>query len=233
MRQLPLELGHRPSLAGDDFLVADSNRAAVAWLDSWPSWPAVGLAIYGPSGCGKTHIAHVWRGRSGAPLIDPAGLAGADLPVLVAAAGAVAIDDIDPQLQPIAERPLLHLHNLLAERRGHLLICSRTPPARWHVVLPDLASRLAAMPAVAVEPPEDALLEAVMAKLFADRQLAVGAEVIQYLGRRIERSFAAAREVVAALDRASLAARRRVTPALAREVLAGMGLSDEQPPGTD
>ena len=56
MAQLPLDLGHRASFSGEDFLVAPCNAAAVACLDSWPDWPAPGLAVHGPEGCGKTHL---------------------------------------------------------------------------------------------------------------------------------------------------------------------------------
>lgn len=218
-RQLPLELGHRPALGREDFLVAPSNEAAVAWLDAWPDWPGGGLAVFGPAGCGKTHLAHVWRARSHAAMLEPGRFAENAPPVLIGEGRAVVLDGVGPPLAPHAERHLLHLHNLLRERDGHLLICARTAPSRWPVTLRDLASRLAALPAVAVTPPDEALIEAVLVKQFADRQLAVAPEIIAFIVGRIERSFAAVAEIVAALDRASLAARRRVTLALARDVL--------------
>jgi chromosomal replication initiation ATPase DnaA len=85
--------------------------------------------------------------------------------------------------------------------------------------LPDLRSRLLAAPSVAIGAPDDALLGAVLAKLFTDRQLQVSPEVIEWLLRRIERSFAGARGAVARLDAAALALKRPVTVLLAREVL--------------
>ncbi len=121
--------------------------------------------------------------------------------------------------QSADEEALLHLYNLLAERQGHLLLAAREPPARWTIGLADLRSRLLAAPAVAVEAPDDALLGAVLVKLFADRQLRISEEVIAYLLPRIERSFAAAQAIVAALDRAALAGQRAVTVPLARDVL--------------
>ncbi len=217
--QLALDLGHRPALGGDDFLVAPCNRAAVAWLDLWPDWPGPALAVHGPPGCGKTHLAHVWRARSGAIPVAPAALA--DPPALAAAARAFVLDGVDPDRTPLDEAGLLHFYNLVAERGGHLLICARVAPARWPVALADLRSRLAAAPAVAVAAPDDALIEAVLVKLFADRQLAIGADALRYLATHMERSFEAARNAVAAIDRAALAARRRVTVALIRDVLAG------------
>jgi chromosomal replication initiation ATPase DnaA len=218
--QLPLDLGHRPALGREDFLVADCNAAAVAWIDRWPDWPGGGLALHGPAGCGKTHLAEVWRARSGARRLDAAVLATAEPPQLLGAARACMIDGLydNGAVRP-DERRLLHLYNLLRERGGHVLLAARAAPARWPVALPDLKSRLGALAAVEIGPPDDVLLAAVLVKLFVDRQLAVGAEVIDYLARRMERSFEAARRLVAALDREALAAHRRISLPLAREVL--------------
>jgi chromosomal replication initiation ATPase DnaA len=125
---------------------------------------------------------------------------------------------VDPA-EEAAEEPLLHLFNLVAERRGALLLTGRTPPVQWPLRLADLRSRLLASPAVALKAPDDALLGAVLVKLFADRQLAVGEEVVAFLLREIERSFEAARRAVALLDAAALAAGRAVTVPFAKEVL--------------
>jgi chromosomal replication initiation ATPase DnaA len=218
--QLPFDLGHRPALGREDFLVADCNAAAVAWIDRWPEWPGNGLAIFGPSGCGKSHLAEVWLTRSGARRIEPAALVRAEPPQLVGEAAECLIDGLydDAAARP-EERRLLHLYNLLRERGGHLLLLSCAAPARWPVQLPDLKSRLGALPAVEIGPPDDALLAAVMVKLFADRQLVVGNEVVQYLVARMERSFEAARRIVAALDREALATHRRIALPLARDIL--------------
>ena len=220
--QLALDLGHRPALGRDDFLVAACNRDAVAWLDRWPDWPAGGLAIVGPAGCGKSHLAAVWRAASGAPLLTPAALDGAEPAALLGGAAACVIDDADRDIAGTTrERPLLHLYNHLRELRGQLLLTGRTPPARWPIALPDLASRLAALPAVGVGMPDEALIAAVLVKLFADRQLRVGQDVIMFLVPRLERSFEAARQIVAAIDRAALAGGRPITIPLVRDVLAG------------
>jgi chromosomal replication initiation ATPase DnaA len=215
MAQLPLDLGHRASFGDDDFLVAPCNEAAVAWLDRWPDWPGPGLALWGPAGCGKTHLAHVFQVRSGARLIQPLELGEASPASLAEGNGELALDGAPP----VDERALLHLYNLVAERRGHLLILSRQAPARWAVGLPDLASRLAAMPAIRIDPPDEVVIEGLLVKLFADRQLVVQPEVVAYLVRRMERSFEAVRRTVARLDRESLARHRPVTLPLAREII--------------
>jgi DnaA regulatory inactivator Hda len=218
--QIPLDLSHRPAMGAADFLVAPCNRAAVALLDRWPAWPGPALVIHGPEGCGKTHLTHVWRARSGAAAIPRQALMPDAVPALLGAARAAVVEDVD---RGVDERALLHLHNVLAEDGGHLLLTARRSPAEWGVALPDLASRLAAAMRVAVDGPDDALIGAVLVKHFADRQLAVEPAVITFLLARMERSFASARAVVAALDSAALAAKRRITVPLAREVLRRLG----------
>ncbi len=225
--QFAFDFPHRPAYGAADFLVAPSNAAAIAWLDLWPDWPASTLVLHGPEGCGKTHLTHVWRARSGAPAIAPEALTVANLPVLVGEGRAAVVDGAERA----AEQALLHLVNLIAERRGTLLLTAAAPPARWGTQLADLRSRLLAAPLAAVLPPDDALIGAVLLKLFADRQLIVGEEVIHFLLRHMERSFAAALRIVAALDRAALAAQRRITVPFARAVLEAVGEANPDRPG--
>ncbi|MGO8914695.1 MAG: HdaA/DnaA family protein [Stellaceae bacterium] len=213
--QLPLDLPHRPALGRADFLVAPCNQDAVAWLDRWPRWPAPALALCGPPGSGKTHLAHVFAARAAARFIDPAALTTRLVPILLCEAVAAIVDDADRA----PEEPLLHLYNLLAERGGHLLVAAREPPARWPIALADLRSRLVACPAVAVAAPDEALVGALLVKLFADRQLQVGEGVVAYLALQLDRSFDAALRAVAALDAASLAEHRRITVPLVKRVL--------------
>ncbi len=221
-RQMPLDLGHRAAVGREDFLIAPENRDAVAWLDLWPKWPAPGLVIYGPEACGKTHLAEVWRARSNARLVTPADIAGRDAPAIAGEARAFVVERAD---RGIDERAMFHLYNYVAADQGWLLLTAESPVAQWPLRLPDLRSRLAALPAVAMLPPGDALIEAVMIKQFADRQLRVTPDVIAYLVPRLERSLAAVRAVVAALDRAALAAGRPVTVPLARQILSEFATS--------
>ena len=214
-RQLALDLGQRTALGREDFLIAPHNADAVAWIDSWPEWPSAALAVFGPAGSGKTHLASVFAARTGAEFIDRSSIVGAMRRVLDASLREAVLEDADG----FADTALLHLLNAFAEKRGHMLLTARTAPARWNVHLADLKSRLRAMPAIAIAAPDDESLAAILVKLFADRQLRVDQPVIDYLRTRIERSFDGARQAVVALDAASLAQRRDITVALAREVL--------------
>lgn len=212
--QMPLDLGHAPSYLEEDFLFAPSNMEALQWLHRWPDWPHFSLALYGSAGSGKTHLAHIFAARSSGIFASADALG--DIAAL-AAHRAVIVEDGD---RGIDEEALLHLHNLLRESGHFLLLTGRAPPSRWKIDLPDLHSRLAAIPAIEIGSPDDALLHAVLLKLFADRQLPVSEEVLAYLLARMERSFAAARALVAALDLASLSRQRAITIQLAREILA-------------
>ncbi len=224
-RQLTLDLDQRPAFGRDDFLVAASNSEAVAWLDRWPDWPAPALAIYGPPGCGKSHLAAVWRARTGARPVDAPALARQPAPTLAAGPSPrCVIDDADAVPgDPGRESGLLHLYNHIADVGGALLLTGREAPARWPVALPDLASRLAALPAAPVGPPDDGLIGAVLVKLFADRQLRVGQEVVAFVLPRMERSLEAARSLVERIDGDALARHRRITVPFVREVLRDQG----------
>lgn len=216
-----LDLGHRPALEREDFLVAPSNELAVGWIDRWPDWPAQALAIYGPAGSGKTHLCQVWRRSSQAVEITADELRRDEPPALLGSQSACVVEGFAAVVgqEPEVARRLLHLYNMVLERGGFVLVSDRNPPARWVCPLADLRSRLAGMQAVALGEPDETLVQAVLVKLFADRQLTVSPDVIQFLTPRIERSLDAARRVVAAIDEQALAAGRAVTVPLARLVL--------------
>jgi chromosomal replication initiation ATPase DnaA len=214
--QLVFNLPFRSATGAEDFLVSRSNEAAVAAIDAWPDWAQRVLAVVGPAGAGKSHLADLWRTRAGAGR-----LAGSELTEAAveqaAAAGALAIEDIDRGLSD--ERVLFHLLNLARETRLFLLLTTRLAPGEIAIGLADLRSRLRALPLVRIEPPDEALLRALLVKLFADRQIAIEPHVVAYLALHMERSAEAARSVVAEVDRLALRAHRRVTRALAAEAL--------------
>jgi len=214
--QLLLPFAHRPASDRESFLPAPCNRDALAWLDRWPDWPSCTVLLHGPSGCGKTHLASIWAARADAPWLERP-------PPIEARPGAVrtfVLDDVDRMVRsPEDEIALLQFYNWVVERRGHMLLTARRPVAGWALNLPDLISRLRAAPAIAIGAPDDALLGAVLRKLFDDRQLGVSEDVIRYMLVHMERSFAAARTVVAALDERSLEQHRAITVPLVRAVL--------------
>ncbi|MBT3990371.1 MAG: DNA replication protein [Rhodospirillaceae bacterium] len=218
--QLPFEFDHRPSLSGEDFLVAPCNQEAVAWLDKWPDWPAPFLVIYGPAGCGKTHLSHVFMAKSGALQLTSAMMSDAGLPSLLSSSDNFVADDGDVIFgRDFDEEALFHIYNDLSSRGGHMLITASRPPNDWQIKLADLASRIKAAPAIGIGMPEDDLIKAVLVKLFSDRQLRVEIGVIDYVAKRMERSLDAARQFVKFADKAALVEKKGITLPLARDVL--------------
>ena len=207
--QLRLNLERRPDHARAAFVVSGSNVLAVRTLDAWPDWRGGALALVGPPGSGKTHLASVWALRLQAlawPTQDGDGPA--DGPLL--------IEDADRSL---AEEALFHLLNLAARPGGGLLLTSRRPPSQWPARLPDLRSRLNALPVAELEAPDDTVLDAMLRKFFRERNIRPSEELLAYLVRRIERSAQSAADVVARLDEAAHAYQRGVSRSLARLVL--------------
>jgi len=216
--QLSFDLPVKTAHGREDFFVSSANAAAVAMIEGWQSWPGRKLVLVGAEASGKTHLVHVWATLSGAQVIDASRLKNADVPDL--ATSPVAVEDCDRIIGDAdAEEALFHLHNLALAEGQSLLFTGPNAPNYWSIALPDLASRLKGTPVVKLEAPDDALLTALMAKLFHDRQVVPNADVLPYLVQRIERSCAAARATVKALDAAALAQGRAVTRKLAQEVL--------------
>lgn len=220
MKQLTLEIEPRPALGREDFLVSPGNRAAVEWIDRWPDWPAPILALAGPAGSGKTHLAQVWRARSQALSLDGHDLLHANLPSMQEEGWNCLIDRAELLAgDPQGEESLFHVYNRLSQWQGNLLLVGRNLPMRWPVKMPDLHSRLATAVPVELALPDDALMRALLVKLFSDRQLLPGKGVIEFLVMRMERSYAAASRIVAEMDARALEERREVRLPLARAVL--------------
>lgn len=217
-QQLGLDLPSRTALGRDDFFVAPSNAIAAAMIDGWQGWAGRKLTLTGPQGSGKTHLAHVWAALSGARILSATDLSEADIPDL--ARSCVAIEDV-PAIagNRQAETALFHLHNLVLAEGHSLLLTGTSPVGLWNLTLPDLTSRMRAAGSAALEAPDDMLLTAVLVKLLADRQLTPKPDLIPYLLLRMDRSFAAAGDLVAAMDAASLAQKKPVTRSLAAQVL--------------
>ncbi len=217
--QLTFDLPVRPARGREDYFVSPANALVVAQIDGWRDWPQRKLVLCGPQGAGKTHLAHVWADQSGARIVDAASLTQTDIGAL-ATSGPVAVEDADAIAgQPPAEQALFHLHNLLLAEGGSLLLTARRAPTHWALSLPDLQSRIEATATATLTAPDDALLSALLVKLFSDRQIAVTPRLIPYLVTRMDRSFAAAQDIVSRLDRTALATGRRISEKLASELL--------------
>lgn len=225
-RQLSFDLPAKTALGREDFFVSPANALAVAMISA-TSWPGNKLVLSGPAGAGKTHLAHVWAAETGGRIIQARDLRYDDVPTL--ARTAVAVEDVPMIADDLdQQKTLFHLHNLVLAEGHALLMTGRLTPRLWQLPLPDLQSRIEGAHHVALEPPDDALLGAVLAKLFIDRQLNPGPEVIAYLVKHMDRRFETAAEVVARLDQIALSEKREITRTLAVRVLNSDG-NDVEP----
>ena len=215
-RQLAFVLPHEESLTRDNFLEGPANAAALALIEAWPEWPARTMLLAGPEGSGKSHLAAIWAEASGARVTAAHALTPANVPGALAT-GALVVEDLRPH--DFDERALFHLLNLAREETAFVLITAREAPTAFEIELKDLRSRLRALPVVSLQPPDDQLFRALIVKLCADRQLTVDEAVVGYLANRIERSYAAARDTVALLDREALRLGRPITRTFAAELL--------------
>jgi chromosomal replication initiation ATPase DnaA len=220
MRQLPLPLPHDAAMGADDFLVTPCNSEASSWIEKWPAWPVHGLILTGLPGSGKTHLATLWLEKSGGRLLTGRELIEEDAPALTSSAKSLVLDNADAFAgNAAAEEKLFHLYNHLKEIKGFLLLTMERGAGLAGFVLPDLRSRLLALPAAALLAPDDALLEALIVKQFRDRQIELDALVVAYLAPRVPRDAAGIRAMVERLDLAALAEGCKISISLARKVL--------------
>ncbi len=216
-RQLSFDLPAITALGREDFFVSPANALAVAMISA-TSWPGNKLVLSGPAGAGKTHLAHVWAAETGGRIIKAEALRYEDVPDL--ARSPIAVENVPMIAGDIEQQKVLfHLHNLVLAEGHALLMTGRLAPKFWQLPLADLQSRVEGAHHVALDPPDDALLCAVLAKLFVDRQLNPGPEVIAYLVKHMDRRFETAADVVAQLDDFALSEKRDITRALAIRVL--------------
>ena len=215
---MPISMDLPADHALESFITAPCNAQAKALIQNG-NWPAGKLVLTGPQGAGKTHLLQIWARATGATVLRPRDLAKVDLTAL-ADQGALALDEAsDLAAARDLETAAFHLHNMLAERQGQLLLAARTPVRDWGLTLPDLLSRLQAAQHVALAAPDDALLAGVLEKLFADRQVRIPDTLIPFLLPRMERSLAAAQALVTRLDAESLARKKPISRQLAADVM--------------
>ncbi|MBR1915134.1 MAG: AAA family ATPase [Alphaproteobacteria bacterium] len=216
-----------------DFMVSNCNKEALRAVESWPQWPFFALSIYGPKGCGKTHLAHIFANQIGLKLNKPvrAGIIKAceiktsKVARLYAQNPCLVVEDINTKAD---EEALFHLYNLYHDQKGFLLLTSRVPLARINFRLPDLKSRFKMVPSVAILEPDDTMLEALIVKLFSDRQIVISQEVLNYILQNMERSFSYAINLVERADELSLALKRAVTVPIIKKAMFDLSHNTQQ-----
>lgn len=218
--QLILDLPHEPQFGENDFIESGSNSAALDLIRSWPRWPHWGAVVTGPAGAGKSHLAHVWQCASKALMVRARDLSDGDVKAF-RAHGALLVEDLHDGI--VSETLLFHLLNTARQDGLSVLMTSRIAPGDLAISLPDLRSRLRALPIAAISDPDEMLLRALMVKLFSDRQIRVEPKTVNYLINRMDRSMDAAQRVVERIDGMALQLRRPVTVPLAQAALESLG----------
>lgn len=224
LKQLPLELPHRPALGKEDFLISPCNQEAVMAIDLWPNWDFFALCIYGSEGCGKTHLANVFSNRVSLlthypykiPNIKASQVKLENIYDLFQENPCLVVEDLDNNIN---EEAFFHLYNLYRNEGGYILFTAQQAPARLNIKLKDLQSRLNIIPSIEIKAPDDELLSSLLIKLFMDRQINVSPEIITYLLKNMQRSFSYARKIVAEIDMLSLAEKRAISTTLVKEAI--------------
>lgn len=232
IKQIPLKFNPRVDYRREDFMVARCNQEALSMVEMWPDWPFFGLVLYGPKGCGKSHLAHVFAERAASSFQYPISIQMIDAREVTMARAArlhrenpcLVVENLTPEIHNEA---MFHLFNLYLNEGGYVLFTAENAPSRMRFKLPDLQSRLNMLPAVAIAEPDDEMLSALVVKLFYDRQIMIGPDVLNYIVQNMQRSFSYARNLVAEIDAASLAYKRAVTIPLVKEVMAELGKNDQ------
>lgn len=217
--QLRLKLDHTPPFRREDFIASGNTVEALRLLDAWPAWPGGALVLVGPAGVGKSHLGSAWAAAAKARVLDAAKpVSSQELERLEG--HPVLVEDIDrAHVDAGWGETLFHLINMAARPGGSLLLTARTLPTTWPAALPDLRSRLNALPVATLGEPDDAVLRVLLERFFRERNIRPADDLLPYLAHRIERSVAAARDIVARLDETADAQHRAVTKALARQLL--------------
>ncbi|ALH81045.1 HdaA/DnaA family protein [Sphingopyxis macrogoltabida] len=199
--QIALPLDWSAGGANDGpLIVGTSNADAVRYLRHVSTWPVRTAVLVGPRGSGRSLIGRLFARDTGGRVID-----GHD---------------------SVSEEELFHAWNAAQASGTPLLVIADRPPAEWQIALPDLASRLAAVPVLTIGDPDDCLARDLIEALFAQRGIAIAPEVASYIVPRMERSYAMIHRIVAVLDATSLEQGRRLGVRLTRETLLSQGLID-------
>jgi hypothetical protein len=200
VNQIALPLDWPEDESDDKFILSDANAAAARHLEHWALWPVPATILTGPRKSGRSLLGRLFARKTGGRLFD------------------------DAWRQD--EEALFHAWNGAMASHRPLLIVADTAPPDWHIKLPDLASRLVATPRIAILPPDDVLLRALLERGLVRRGLVPPPQLVSWLTLRIERSYVGILAAIDALDRAALSRQHRLTVPLAREALKQAGVID-------
>ena len=209
LTQETFDFPQRTYMERDDFIVSECNEAAFKAIDLWPEWMFFALWLFGPKGCGKSHLGNLFAEKvmahTGKPqsvqIIRAENIASYQPEKIFEESPCIIVENIT---EDINNEAMFHLYNQYRNNGGNILFLSEKSPSRMNFSLPDLSSRLRAVPTIEILQPSDEMLNMLLLNLFSDRQLKVSAEVLRYALSNMTRSFVFAQKLVAEADRVSL-----------------------------
>ena len=198
--QLILKFPSHQAYKKEDFYVSPSNQEAYDFINSWPKWIKRTVNIFGPSGSGKSHLASILKSKTSCLQIETKKLSD-EIFFKFKAKETLIIENLD---RKVSEKLLFSLWNIALQDSKYLLITSKKPINTFQFKLRDLMSRVTSSLTIGINLPSDDLISVILAKNFSDKQITVEKKHIDYIVRRIDRSYEKISQFILTLDKYSL-----------------------------
>ena len=213
--QLILKFPNSKAYLKEDFYVSDSNQEAYDFINSWPKWIKKIINIFGPSGSGKTHLASILKSKTTVLETQPKQL-NDKIFFKFKTKEVLIVENLEDN---VPEKILYSLWNAVVQDNKYLLITSKKPINQYRFKLPDLKSRINEIITIGIKLPSDDLISVILAKNFSDKQIKVEKKHIDYIIKRIDRSYEKISQFVITLDKYSLKKGSSFSLKLIKEVL--------------
>ena len=213
--QLILEFPSHKAYKKEDFYVSPSNQQAYDFINSWPRWIKRTVNIFGPSGSGKSHLASILKNKTSCLQVNSNEL-NEKIFIKYKTKEALIIENLD---EKISENLLFALWNIALQDNKYLMITSKKSIVSYKFKLKDLASRITSSLIIGIKLPSDDLISVILAKNFSDKQIKVEKKHIEYIIKRIDRSYEKISQFILILDKYSLKKGKPFSLKLIKEVL--------------
>jgi len=213
--QLILKFPTNKAYQKEDFYVSSSNKGAYEFINSWPKWIKRIANIFGPPGSGKTHLASILKSKTTTLKVESDAL-NDKIFFEFKINEALVIENLN---EKVSENLLFSLWNLALQDNKYLLITSTKPISAYKFKLPDLKSRVSSSLMVGLNLPSDDLISVILAKNFSDKQIKFEKNHIDYIIKRIDRSYEKISQFILTLDKYSLKKGSPFSLKLIKEVL--------------
>ena len=213
--QLILKFPSDKNYSKEDFFVTSSNKEAYDFINSWPKWVKRIVNIFGPPGSGKTHITSILKSKTSV-LETESNLLNDNIFFKFKTKEALIIKNLN---ENISEKLFFSLWNTVIQDNKYLLITSINPISTYKLKLLDLKSRIRSCMSIRIKLPSDELISVILAKNFSDKQITVEKKHIDYIIKRIDRSYEKISQFISILDTYSLKKASPLNLKLIKEVL--------------